>query len=268
MRAIFVCVTPARRSRNRNQESQEMSMRSRVFAMLLAGTLSPALAQASSLTFGDLDCLGLGCYGASNPTAGATLEGLAPGAITLATTGFGHAFPFAPAIGEFAGTDTIFVGSTQTGFHDGYSVSAPRVNGPQVLTLDYSSLVGPGQLLTTLTLGIAADDFQFPSFGQPFTARVNGVVNAALTAQLNAVDLGGPVVRFFTIGLNPAVDPGNHILTLSIDQGGDGGDGWAVDYLTVGATVTNAAVPEPSTWAMLALGLGGLAAAAARRSER
>jgi hypothetical protein len=97
---------------------------------------------------------------------------------------------------------------------------------------------------------------------------VNGVVNAALTAQLNALNQGGPIVRFFTIGLDPTVDPGNHILTLSIDEGGDGGDGWAVDYLTVGATVAGTAVPEPSTWAMLALGLGGLAAAAARRSKR
>jgi hypothetical protein len=28
-------------------------------------------------------------------------------------------------------------------------------------------------VLDTLTLGIATDDFQFPFFGEPFTARVN-----------------------------------------------------------------------------------------------
>lgn len=238
-------------------------MRFRFLATLLAVALSTGSATAGVLTFGDTDCLGQGCYGASNPTAGATLQGLAPDTITLASAAFGHGFPFTPSAGDLPGTDTIFVGSTQTGSHDGYSGSAGRVNGPQVITLDYSSLVGPGKSLSTLTLGIAVDDFQFPSLGQPFTATVNGLVDAALTTQLQALDQGGPMVRFFTIGLDPAVDPGNHILTLSINQGGDGGDGWAVDYLTIGATTT--AVPEPTTIAMLALGLAGLAAAGGPR---
>jgi hypothetical protein len=38
------------------------------------------------------------------------------------------------------------------------------------------------------------------------------------------------------------------VLTLSIDQGGDGGDGWALDYLTVGVTTQQtptSTVPEP-----------------------
>src|SRR6185436_12287375 len=106
-----------------------------------------------------------GCYGASNPTAGATLQGLAPDTITFASAAFGHGYPFTPGAGDLPGTDTVFVGSTQTGSHDGYSGSAGRVNGPQVITLDYSSLVGPGQSLGTLTLGVAADDFQFPDLG-------------------------------------------------------------------------------------------------------
>jgi len=235
-----------------------MNMRFLVPAILLLVALVPASAQAGILTFGDLDCLGTGCYGASDPMAGATLQGLAPNAITMASFSFGHGFPFSPGVGDFAGSDQIFVGSIQTGFHDGYSVSAERVNGPQTFTLDFSSLLGPGDSLGTLTLGIAADDFQFPSLGQPFTAMVNGVFNAALTAQLNSIDQGGPRAQFFTIGLDPTIDPGNHILTLSIDQGGDGGDGWAADFLTVGVTTTEA-VPEPSTLVMLALVLAGLA---------
>jgi hypothetical protein len=184
---------------------------------------------------------------------------LAPNAVTLASTAFGHGFPFTPDAGDFPGTDTIFVGSVQTAAHDGYSTFAGRVNGPQVLTLDYSSIVPGGQSLSTLTLGIAADDFQFQAFGQPFTATVNGSVNAALTAQLNAFNQGGPVVQFFTIGLDPKIDSGSHVLTLSIDEGGDGGDGWAVDFLTMGATTTTSAVPEPSALAMLLLGMVGLA---------
>lgn len=234
-------------------------MRMLLSAALAAAVLNAVSAHASTITYGDMDCLGTGCYGATDPTAGATLQGLAADTITTATNGFFHSFPFVPGTGEFAGTDQIYVGSVQTGAHDGYSVSPQRIPGPQVLTLDYSSLIGPGQLLSTLTLGIAADDFQFPAFGQPFTARINGVVNTALTNQLNAVDFGGPLVRFFTIGINPSVDPGTHILTLSIDQGGDGGDGWAIDFATIGVTTTGtAAVPEPATMTMMALGFGAL----------
>jgi len=174
--------------------------------LLSAAVFGTATGQASVLTFGDMDCLGQGCYGISDPTAGATLQGLAPNAITLASSSFGQAYPFTPDPGDFPGTDTIYVGSVQTGAHDGYSAAPGRVNGPQVLTLDYSSLIGTGQSLSTLTLGIAADDFQFPALGQPFTAMVNGSVNAALTAQLNTFNLSGPQVQFFTIGLDPAVD--------------------------------------------------------------
>ncbi|HUK35356.1 MAG TPA: hypothetical protein VLV86_15675, partial [Vicinamibacterales bacterium] len=153
-----------------------MKMQVVVPATLLGALLSVSSAFATTMTFGDMDCLNQGCYGAANPTAGATLEGLAPDVVTTASSGFVHEFPFSPQAGDFPGTDQIFVGSVQTGAHDGYSVSPSRVNGPQVLTLDYSFLLGPGQVLNTLTLGIAADDFQFPTNGQPFTASVNGTV--------------------------------------------------------------------------------------------
>ena len=126
-----------------------------------------------------------------------------------------------------------------------------------MLTLDYSSLLSSGETIETLTLGIAADDFQFPVFGQPFTATVDGTVDTALTNELNSLSETGPVVHFFTIGLDPSIDTPSHTLTLSIDEGGDGGDGWAVDFLTVGVTGTTSAVPEPST--VLPLGLAAVA---------
>jgi hypothetical protein len=234
------------------------------FLLPLAVALAAIPGHSSVITYGDMDCLGQGCYGSNDPTAGATLQGLAPDAVTLASSYFVHTWPFDPSPGEFPGTDTIYVGSTQTAQFDGYSGYAGRVNGPQVFTLDYSSLIGPGQSLGTLTLGIAVDDFQFQLAGDPFIVTLNGAPDPALTTALESFGRSGPAVQFFSIGIDPAVDTGSHVLTLSIDEGGTGGDGWAVDFLTVGATTS----PEPSAMALLALGLGGLAAAAARRRAK
>jgi len=210
-----------------------------VFALLvLVVAVGGTLGQAGVITFGSENCFGVApnCYGSSDPTSGATLQGLAPNVVTESSGSFGHLYPFSPSVGDFAGTDQIYVGSVQTAAHDGYSSSPQRINGPDVMTMNFSSLIGSGQSLSTLTLGIAADDFQDTVFGQPFTASIDGTVDAALTAELNSLNETGPVVHFFTIGLNPSVDTGSHILTLSIDEGGDGGDGWAVDFLTVGVT--------------------------------
>jgi hypothetical protein len=233
-----------------------------VGAILVAGT-----ARADGvLEYGNENVLGTGTY-PSDPKAGATLIGLASGVSTQSTLFLGHGFPFSPGLGDFAGTDQIFVGSVQTGAHDGYSVSAQRINGPQVLTLDYSSLVPSGNTVTTLTLGIAADDFQFPVFGQPFMTTVNGTADSALTTALESLNESGPVVHFFTIGIDPASLLPTNVLTLSIDEGGDGGDGWAVDFLTVGVTSRAAAVPEPAALSVLAaalLGVGLLGRRAAR----
>src|SRR5215475_4612507 len=159
----------------------------RFLATLLTLVIVSFPAAAAVITFGDQDCFGMGCYGAADPTAGATLQGLAPNAVTFATTSFGHGYPFLPGAGDFPGTDRIYVGSTQTGAHDGYSTSVERINGPQTFVLNYASLVPSGQTVVSLTLGIAADDFQFPSFGQPFTATVNGASNSTLVNTLQGL---------------------------------------------------------------------------------
>ena len=215
------------------------------------------------LEYGDENLLNTGTY-PSDPKAGATLQGLAPDAITDATITVGHVFPFSSDPGDFPGTDQIYVGSNQTGAHDGYSGSAQRIPGPQVITMDYSSLVPAGEHVDTLTLGIASDDFQFPEFGDPFSVTLNGVAAAALTSKLNSLDENGPVTHFFTIGVDPTILNASNQIVLNIDSGGDGGDGWAVDYLTVG--VTTSPVPEPST--MLLLGFGAAAAMAMVRRKR
>lgn len=242
-------------------------MRKISWALLLFVCLGCNLLHAGVLTYGDEDCLGSGCYGASDPTSGATLTGLSAGMITDSSGSFFHGFPFSPGSGDFAGTDQIDVGSVQTGAHDGYSVSTQRINGPDVLVLDYSSLIGSGQSIATLTLGVAADDFQQPALGQPFTATVNGVADAALTAELNSLNESGPQVHFFTIGLDPTIDTPSHTITLSIDEGGDGGDGYAVDFLTLGVTTKAKSTPEPSSLTLLATAFAGLGALRFRRPK-
>jgi hypothetical protein len=214
---------------------------------LLSATIS---AHSAVLEYGDEDVLGIGTY-ASDPKAGATLQGLALGVVTESTLFTPHDYPFAPSAGEFPGTDQIYVGSGQTGQEDGYSGTTQRIFGPQNLTMNYSSAVPAGQQVTSLTLGIAADDFQFPLYGQPFIANVNGISDPALVTELESVDESGPVVHFFTIGIDPKILQSNHTLTLTIDEGGNGGDGWAVDFTTVG--VTTAAVPEPASLALTAM---------------
>jgi hypothetical protein len=239
-----------------------------IFAALLF--LGSAVALADGIdVYGDKDCLGFGCYTTHDPTAGATMQGLAPGTISTATSSFGHGYPFSPGASDFAGTDQIYVGSSQTGSHDGYSTYAGRVHGPQVLTLNYANLV-TGSSVTNLTLGIAADDFQNASFGQPYTATINGITDTALTAHLNALSETGPLVQFFTIGIPLSELSNSNVLTLSINEGGDGGDGWAVDFLTVGVnTAGGTAVPEPSTIGVLgAAAVGAFCLVRRRRSSQ
>lgn len=249
--------------------SVRSALRSALFAMaavrraILLATLPPlfvlvaSTAGAATITYGDLDALNQFSYG-TDPRAGATLEGLAPDVVTVATQEFGHSYPFSPEIDDFPGTDQIYVGSAQTGSNDGYAGYSGRIAGPHIITLDYSSIVPTGHVIDTLTLGIAADDFQFPSFGNPYIALLNGSVATALTTRLNAIDQTGPDVQFFSIGIAPTILTNDHILVLSIDQGGIGGDGWAIDFLEVG--VTSSLIPEPSTGLLVSIGLLGLAA--------
>ncbi len=226
-------------------------------AILTLAFAPAALAQVQF--YGNENVLGTGTY-STDPTTGATLFGLAPGAVTYSSVVTPHGYPFTPGAGDFPGTDQIYVGSTQTGADDGYSVSAQRINGPDNLVLDYSALVPAGAEIDTLTLGIAADDFQFPVFGNPFVATINGSVDTALTNALDSLNESGPVVQFLTVGIDPATLASNHVLDLSIDEGGNGGDGWAVDFLTVG--VTTSSIPEtPSSLALLLIGLGAVAGA-------
>jgi len=225
-----------------------------VLALVAGGSADSGFvgsAAAGVLEYGDRDMCNTGIYG-TDPTFGATLNGLAAGATSLGTNIYAHDYPFSPS-SDFAGTDQIYVGAVQTDVHDGYANSAERINGPQSITMDYSSLV-TGAGIQSLTLGFMADDFQFQFLGQPFTARINGVVNDALTNLLNSLDQSGPVLQFVSVGIDvSSLDP-SHLLTLTIDEGGDGGDGWAIDFLTIGVTE----VPAPGSAVLALAGLSAL----------
>jgi hypothetical protein len=216
---------------------------------------TPLAGQPGVLLYGDIDKLGSGFVTPADSYDGATLLGLAAGTTSSASSSFGHGFPFTPEVDDFAGTDRIYVGSTQTAFHDGYSSFGSRASGPQTFTLDFSSLLPAGHEITTLTLGLGLDDFQFGGFGQPYVGQVNGAAYAPLSTLLNSVNQTGPSTRFYTIGLDVASIAGTSF-TVSINQGGTGGDGWAIDYLTVGVQTQKISnVPEPATVALLGGGL-------------
>jgi len=174
------------------------------YQLCVMDTASGSPAAGRRLTFGTENCLGTGCYGASDPTAGATLAGLAPNVVTDATNSY----------------------------------------------------------------GIAADDFQFPVFGQLFLVTLNGGSDPSLTTKLESLNESGPVVHFFTIGLDPALDNPSHTLTLSINEGGDGGDGFAVDFLTLGVETASATTPEPSGIVMSGMVLGVISIALWLRRRR
>ena len=251
-------------------------------AALSLSAARPASAQGI-LEYGNENQDGAGPYASGfDPKAGAALSGLTAGQTTQGAQSSGHTefFPDAPA-GDFAGTDTIHVGSTFTDqAHDGYAgqyLYAPSpghvVKGPDSFSLNYSSLVPAGQTLQTLTLGLEADDFQYAKYGNPFTATINGVESSEIESVLNSVVLTDPSSQFFTFGIDPSLLTSSNVLNLSIDEGGDGGDGYAVDFLTVGVTTSGAPaaapVPEASTTVsfglLIALGLGGLAVTARKR---
>jgi hypothetical protein len=212
----------------------------------LAGT-----ARAGVVQYGDADVLGTGYTYSGDPTAGATLQGLQPGVVTFASLITGHIYPPppTPSPNDYPGTDQIYVGPNQTFQHDGYSQSPTRIAGPQVILLDYSALAA-GQTVESLTLGIAADDFQNPVWHQPFVVTLNGVNFAPLTDTINGLNQTGPQTQFFSIGLPLSLVNSSHTLTLSINSSGDGGDGWAIDFLTVGVN----GVPSPGSLPLIGFG--------------
>src|SRR5262245_28239654 len=110
-------------------------MRSRLSFLLVVAFLTVhQQSRGDLIQYGAADVLNGSGVCPIDPPTGATLEGLAPNVVTCGAPELDHGFPFTPSVGEFPGTDQIFVGSVQTDAHDGYSVNSP-LNGPQVFVL-------------------------------------------------------------------------------------------------------------------------------------
>ncbi len=208
------------------------------FAVPVALCLA-ASAQAEVKVFGDKDLLGFGQYSSDPPEWGARTEGLKPGEVKTGIFKTFHNFPFTPTPEDFPGTDQVYVGSNQSASLDEYANYGGRQKGPQTFKLDIGDLLSGGKP-QTLTLGIMFDDLQQPTHGQPFVVTVNGQRLDAMNQAINQQNLrdkeNRPSTVFISAGLDPSILQSGNTLEVVIDQEGQGGDGWAVDYLTVGVT--------------------------------
>ena len=143
------------------------------------------------LEYGDEDLCNTGTY-SSNPEGRSHACRTGSGRSDLCRQqpgqSFASCFSVRSATNDFPGTDQIFVGSHATASLDGYANYSGKTYGPQIISLNYSSLVAAGQKVATMTLGFEADDFQSPYWGNPYTVMLNGVINSNLTAAINSLN--------------------------------------------------------------------------------
>lgn len=232
---------------------------------LLGLVMQPSSAQAMVLEYGDRDCLGFDCYGQIDPTADVTLNGLAANESSISNERFFHSFPFLPEADDYAGTDQIFCNTAnapETG--DGYCNSdAEATIGSLTTVLDYSAALSPNEIVKTLTLGIASDDFQTRDFGGRFKAFINGQEYDFLSQLLDGLNNGGPSVKFFSVGVPLDFLTADNQLSIEIAKEGgiDTPDGFAADFFTVGVET----VPTPAAILPVLMGMGS---AATRKKQK
>lgn len=118
--------------------------------------------------------------------------------------------------------------------------------------LPYGGGGGSNLAIELLIAGIADDN------RGPWTVFLNGSAIGQLTTNndVNAFQ----EVRLFDFLIDPALLSANNVVSFTAD----GGDGFSVDYVALVAP----GVPEPSTWAMMIMGLGAAGVALRRRRHR
>jgi hypothetical protein len=178
---------------------------------------------------------------------------------TQVTTGFnGILTPDQRATDGFAGyTPSLVVnGITFSGLPDGFvNINKAGFYGPGDLSVDY--LINPGQttLPNVLTIAFAPTT----AFALDFGTFTNGPASFALSNLFSTIVT--PTVGFESTQFLGFVssDPFSS-LTLSVDAN----ESWVVEDVTTAV----AAVPEPSTWAMMILGFAGVGFMAYRQKSR
>lgn len=200
------------------------------------------------LVYGDKDLFGSQYPKGAHPTAGAQLYGLQPGQVSTATQTYDYGNIFTPGFGDlggqtdYPGTDQLYVASSST----------PQMSqiqrGPEVISMDYSSQVPPGQVATGLTLGMAASNFNAQGTQQTYTAWINNQIDVPLSRQLNSLEMSAQDTQFFAIGIDPQLLLPDDTLTLKIDASGSSNPlAWAIDFLTIGVTTAPAPTPPSGT---------------------
>lgn len=218
----------------------------RGFVWATVGLLTAAGAAAGQpanvVVFGDLDRVGNGTY-LTSPWDTAALFGLTAGQ-TSAGPVFPAAGPTPPNQADFQRTDRVLKGTGSA--QDGYANAMNNpLSGAHTFTLDYTAALQGGTAVDTLTIGVMLIDVQ-PSASAQYTLNVNGSASAFtnITGVVNGLDQAGQAGQFLSFGVPLdvlALNPSANTLNFTIDQG-VGGDGFAVDFLTVGVTP----VPEPA----------------------
>jgi hypothetical protein len=204
---------------------------------IFACMAQPALAATITTFYGDSDGFGIG-----------------------ATSGILNAATSNASLGEAAGTDVRLIGNsgafsapafTPTG---GFAAFAPFSSiTSAILTIRMGSFVPTGSVdgANVLLLdGLAVN----PLFLNSFTGGANDLIDTqsfALAPSFYAALLDG------SVSLN-----GTHI------SEGSGFGSFQIDFLRLEITGTLAAVPEPSTWAMLLTGFAGVGMVTRRRTTR
>jgi len=209
---------------------------------------APLPAAAKILVFGDKDLFGSQYPNGVDPTTGAQLSGLQPGQVSTATQTYDYNDNFTPNFGDlggqtdYPGTDQLYVASNTT----------PQMNqiqrGPQVISMDYSSQVPPGQAVSGLTLGMSITGFDAQETQQTYSVWINNQIDVPLSRYINSVELGAHATQFFAIGVDPQLLLPNNTLTLKIDSTGSQNPlAWAIDFLTIGVTTSPAPAAQPSS---------------------
>lgn len=179
----------------------------------------------------------------------------------------------AVSLAAFAGTASATV--SQIGDADGFGIGA--TNGTSFNWAAVGAGDGNGtdawqfgtQSYThnyAMPVGATFASLEVFTGGQGLNGLTSVFLNDTLIGTLTDGDNAGPGYNYAwkdTFNLTPYLGLLTGHDTVKF-QTVEGGDGWVLDY----SKLTVSAVPEPSSYAMLALGLGGLAAVARRRKQR